>query len=408
MSAEYNFRFRIDWNVPRFDLDLTAGYIGAVKVLGIPVAGQITQAQINAALEAYVEEHPGALLGLTDELKQALLQIAAKIAYVDDQGQSYYDDLYDALYPAVTLTGITATYTQTETVYTTDALNVLISDLVVTANYSDGTSETIASTDYTLSGTLTAGTSTITVTYSDMTATFSVNVTTGYVTDGLLAYWDGIKNTGTEHNSSATSWKDVTNGYEFTFQNSNGRTWNANNLELSSGHRGLKTASRLWSTYENCTIEYVIAPASVRSEVLGMFDPNSTASTMPSGTEARECVLYSDNTIGFKASSGKTYSMPAGVSDITGIRRAVAIYSNYTVSSAYVNGTELSLSGNTHSYGQFGPNNFRLGEWTNTSGQNTAPYYGKIYAVRVYGKALSAEELAQNNAFDNAYYGLGS
>ena len=37
--------------------------------------------------------------GLTEDIKQALLQLAAKVAYVDDDGQDYYDDLYDALYP---------------------------------------------------------------------------------------------------------------------------------------------------------------------------------------------------------------------------------------------------------------------------------------------------------------------
>lgn len=36
---------------------------------------------------------------LTDEIKQALLQIASKVAYVDTDGQSYYDNLLYSLYP---------------------------------------------------------------------------------------------------------------------------------------------------------------------------------------------------------------------------------------------------------------------------------------------------------------------
>lgn len=188
MSAEYNFRFRIDWNIPRFDLDLTAGYIGAVKVLGIPVAGQITQAQIDAAVAAYIEEHPGSISGISEAVKQALLQIAEKVAYIDDQGQQYYDDLYDALYPAVELMSISAVYTQSGTVYTSDTLNSLKTDLVVTANYSDGTSETLASTDYTLSGSLTAGTSTITASYGGKSDTFTVTVTQD--TKVMLYNWD--------------------------------------------------------------------------------------------------------------------------------------------------------------------------------------------------------------------------
>lgn len=73
------------------------------------------------------------------------------------------------------LTSITATYTQSGTVYDTDSLDDLKSDLVVTANYEDGTSSAV--TDYALSGTLAEGTSTITVTYGGKTATFSVTVT---------------------------------------------------------------------------------------------------------------------------------------------------------------------------------------------------------------------------------------
>lgn len=42
--------------------------------------------------------------GLTEEIKQALLQLAQKVAYIDEHGQDYYDDLYDALYQQYTVT----------------------------------------------------------------------------------------------------------------------------------------------------------------------------------------------------------------------------------------------------------------------------------------------------------------
>ena len=78
------------------------------------------------------------------------------------------------------LTSLTATYTQSGTVYDTDTLDSLKSDLVVTASYEDSSTATIASADYTLSGTLAEGTSTITVSYGGKTATFSVTVSSGY------------------------------------------------------------------------------------------------------------------------------------------------------------------------------------------------------------------------------------
>ena len=84
------------------------------------------------------------------------------------------------------LTGITATYTQTREIYTTDTLNTLISDLVVTAIWSDGTTTIIQSNDYTLSGTLAIGTSTINVSYGVFSTTFNVTVIQAYMT-GLTA-----------------------------------------------------------------------------------------------------------------------------------------------------------------------------------------------------------------------------
>ena len=112
---------------------------------------------------------------LTDEVKRALLLLASKVTYVDDDGQDYYDALEVALYPDAALVSISAVYTQSGTVYDIDSLDSLETDLVVTAHYDD--SSTAVVTAYTLSGTLTAGTSTITVAYSGKTTTFDVTVT---------------------------------------------------------------------------------------------------------------------------------------------------------------------------------------------------------------------------------------
>ena len=74
------------------------------------------------------------------------------------------------------LTGITAAYNGTSAIYPITQLDTLKGDLTVKAQYSDSSKEDVSPDDYTLSGTLTAGTSTITVTYEDETTTFDVNV----------------------------------------------------------------------------------------------------------------------------------------------------------------------------------------------------------------------------------------
>lgn len=127
--------------------------------------------------ERLTEVEQGGTGGLTADVKAALLACFNHVAWDDDDptGQSYITALQTALYPPANLSRITAVYTQPGTVWTTDTLDSLKTALVVTAFYSDNTSEVIS--NYTLSGSLTAGTSTITASYGGKTATFTVTVT---------------------------------------------------------------------------------------------------------------------------------------------------------------------------------------------------------------------------------------
>lgn len=112
-----------------------------------------------------------------------------------------------------TLTSISAVYTQSGTVYDTDTLDSLKADLVVTAVYSDSSTSTVASTDYTLSGTLTEGTSTITVAYGGKTTTFTVTVdvdsrltTSAYITVANETLTDGYINDNGEVTSASNNY----------------------------------------------------------------------------------------------------------------------------------------------------------------------------------------------------------
>lgn len=138
------------------------------------VSEYASQAQESAS-EAAASAAAAQASGLSDEAKQALLACFENVAWIDDQGQAYVDALEAALYPPTNLVSISAVYTQSGTVYDTDTLDSLKADLVVTATYSDSTTATV--TAYTLSGTLTEGTSTITVSYGGKTTTFDVTVT---------------------------------------------------------------------------------------------------------------------------------------------------------------------------------------------------------------------------------------
>jgi hypothetical protein len=116
--------------------------------------------------------------GLSEEAKQAILQIAEKVAYIDAQGQTYYDALHDAFYPPKTVVSITAVFDQgTTVIYDDTALNDLKQYLQVTARYDDNTTAILADSAYTLSGLLEAPSSTVTVLCNGVSTTFSVAVT---------------------------------------------------------------------------------------------------------------------------------------------------------------------------------------------------------------------------------------
>lgn len=133
-------------------------------------------AETAAAAAERAEEAAASIVpGLSEEAKAALLACLRNVAWINEDGQDYYDALDAALHSGKTLTSITAVFNQgTAEIYATDTLDSLRQYLTVTANYDDGTSALI--TAYTLSGTLTVGTSTITAAYAGKQSTFSVTV----------------------------------------------------------------------------------------------------------------------------------------------------------------------------------------------------------------------------------------
>ena len=142
--------------------------------------------------------------GLTDAIKFALLACFDHVAWDDDDptGQTYIDALYDALYPPADLVSISVVYTQSGTVYDTDTLDSLKSDLVCTAHMSDQSTRIV--TTYTLSGSLIEGTSTITVSYGGYIATFSVTVSS--IMQTIPITWSG------SGSDSTTNAVDARNG----------------------------------------------------------------------------------------------------------------------------------------------------------------------------------------------------
>lgn len=137
----------------------------------------------NNNIGVVVKSIGGSSGDLSTEVKNAILNCFQHVAWIDEHGQEYYDILEELFFPTKTLVSISATFNQGQNIiYDNANLNDLKQYLTVTGLYDDNSTETI--TNYSLSGTLTVGTSTVTVTYEGKTTIFTVAVTeaqTGWV-----------------------------------------------------------------------------------------------------------------------------------------------------------------------------------------------------------------------------------
>ena len=116
---------------------------------------------------------------------------------------------------AESMTGINAVFTQGSVkVFTTTNIDSLKEYLKVTAVYNSGRTEDIASGDYTLSGTLSVGTSAITVAYSGKETTFNVTVSEIAVESITAAFTQGTNEVFTSTDiSKLKEWLIVTATY---------------------------------------------------------------------------------------------------------------------------------------------------------------------------------------------------
>ena len=113
--------------------------------------------------------------GLTDEVKEALLACFENVAWIGQDGQDYYDDLYAALYngPQKQVVSISAEYSQPRVFDVGESISLIKPNLIVTATYDDETEKVVS--NYALSGSLSEdGRNLITVTFKGISETFNV------------------------------------------------------------------------------------------------------------------------------------------------------------------------------------------------------------------------------------------
>lgn len=126
--------------------------------------------------------------GLSNAVKSALLTCFQNVAWANEHGQDYYDDLEDAMYG--TFPRITATFEKgNHTVYVGSALSTIIPYLTV-VYYETSTSagRTLTSSEYSLTGDLSSEINRIQVSYQDLSVNIVVTAEASGVPSGYTPY----------------------------------------------------------------------------------------------------------------------------------------------------------------------------------------------------------------------------
>ena len=217
-----------------------------------------------------------------------------------------------------------------------------------------------------------------------------------YVQDGLIAQWDGIDNAGTgTHNPLSAVWKDLKGSCDMTLLN-NGESWvNGQALYVNGAGAAGSTAAPRYTTIE---VVYKMAGGACLF-VSGLKWGNTD-------WYISRIVAFSGGTraIFTNAHEGQTIYIPDANGDV--VHSLSAIYES--------NNSDVVISASMDGYVR--TQNTVQTSWYDATGvvmvgdrktdARSEPWAGEIYAIRLYDRALSVGELAENQKVDAARFGV--
>ena len=219
------------------------------------------------------------------------------------------------------------------------------------------------------------------------------------ITDDLQLYLDGIENTRNGHNTSATCWEDLSgNGYDFTigssinfnsdrvtFSGSGGASNKALCVKNGSSVAGLGGTSY----YDNYTYQYVVKRLNTGNAILCQWN-------------LYHCFAWYN---GYYLLSCNT-SYPVCYYSANQINDLMQITVIYKTGGArvLVNNSAMTMSTTTNNFG--GSNGYVCIGTRYAANDNLYP--GDIYAIRIYNRELSDNELLTNWQYDSSRFGITS
>lgn len=217
---------------------------------------------------------------------------------------------------------------------------------------------------------------------TEMTET-SLKWTNPYITDGLVAMWDGEWNAGWGvHDENAIVWKDLTgNGHDWSMTDN--YSWGENHLNITG----------------KCGIGNWIIPYQF-----------STSETVVSVSKDGVCILMEAYTINSRPRQSIAMKKQIGRVGINNYYHRGAVWADLTNKHSYsITATEAFQDGISQpatDWDWFGTGSTTQsllgGEIVNT----VYNFKGQCYNIRIYNRYLSNEEIAHNYAIDKERFGL--
>ena len=218
-----------------------------------------------------------------------------------------------------------------------------------------------------------------------------------YVQDGLIAVWDGI-----DHGNDPLIWRDLSgNGYDATQRVANaGWRWDGDcyrgTLRNSHGFRAPQALVDFFrSNITNHTVEIVYRPtASSRETILGQYSGSAVGLNIEYAPHlAGYFRVYWGASPDFNSPAWKTLGM---------VRMTTTMLCNGTNCQIYENGAYKAQAAQ--------PNVDRVGvQSLIIGGENSRPNMsicGELCIVRIYSRALSADEIRHNYEIDKERFNL--
>lgn len=224
----------------------------------------------------------------------------------------------------------------------------------------------------------------------------------GYITENIQLWLDGIENTRSGHNDDSLVWEDLSgNGYDFSGStvkcfDEDSYANNANTKKV------LSCGQAIMESFSEFTIEICLIPlVSPNGSWVFQNRQNSTATgngfqiTIPISTSVTSAQFFAvkNNKTSISASSLNAYI------ETNDIRTLSFTFSNEIIV-GYFNGLKTGENDGANTIRSvLARTNYDIGSakgWTDAN----YSFNGRIYSIRIYDRALTDDEIAQNFAED--------